>query len=334
MLIRFGKVTFGKVEAIMQMNGLGRARIARKYASFLSTLIVGVSFWFVAVGSFAEQDTPLFSFGAIADVQYCDCDSASTRFYRSSPTKLAACVEAFNQEELEFVVHLGDLIDRRFASYSEILPVLNELRAPIRHTLGNHDYGVKPAYKERVKATLGLEEGYYNFAVQGFRFVVLDGNEMSTYANLRDSEKFAESKAMLASLKEEKAPNASSFNGGIGAQQMEWLGQVLREASEANERVILFCHFPVYPETRDDLWNKDEVIRLLESFGNVVAYINGHNHAGNYAEKNGIDYLTVHGMVETPDENAYAIIDVYSDRLEVRGTGREPDRTLNSDDTR
>jgi hypothetical protein len=32
-----------------------------------------------------QSQKPLFSFGVIADVQYCDCESEGTKFYRLSP---------------------------------------------------------------------------------------------------------------------------------------------------------------------------------------------------------------------------------------------------------
>ena len=66
----------------------------------------------------------------------------------------------------------------------------------------------------------------------------------------------------------------------------------------------------------------------MEAAGNVVAYFNGHHHAGDFAEKNGIYYVNFKGMVETVDTNAYSIIKVYSDRIEIDGYGREQDRVL------
>ncbi|MGE9293065.1 MAG: LamG-like jellyroll fold domain-containing protein [Puniceicoccales bacterium] len=58
------------------------------------------------------------------------------------------------------------------------------------------------------------------------------------------------------------------------------------------------------------------------------AWINGHNHAGDYAEFEGIHCLTMHGMVETADTTAYAEVEIWSNRLEILGEGREPDRSL------
>jgi len=69
------------------------------------------------------------------------------------------------------------------------------------------------------------------------------------------------------------------------------------------------------------------VIALLEEFTCVKAYINGHNHKGKYGIKNGIHYLTCKGMVDT-DESAYSIIQVYQAKLQVKGYGRESNRSL------
>ena len=59
----------------------------------------------------------------------------------------------------------------------------------------------------------------------------------------------------------------------------------------------------------------------------MAAYLNGHNHAGNYGQLNGIHYLTLKGMVDT-EKTSYAVIEVYTDRLVVKGFGRETEREL------
>jgi len=54
----------------------------------------------------------------------------------------------------------------------------------------------------------------------------------------------------------------------------------------------------------------------------------GHDHRGGYAVKNGIHYLTVHGMVETEDSTSYAVVHVDGERLEIDARGRQPDQVL------
>ena len=67
---------------------------------------------------------------------------------------------------------------------------------------------------------------------------------------------------------------------------------------------------------------------MLGQYDNVMAYFNGHNHAGNYGVVDGVHYVTVEGMLETADTTAYAIIEVYNDRIEMKGFGRASDRSL------
>ena len=59
----------------------------------------------------------------------------------------------------------------------------------------------------------------------------------------------------------------------------------------------------------------------------MAAYLNGHNHAGNYGEKSGIHYLTIKGMVDTL-KNSYGVVEVYEDRLVLKGFGRQEDREM------
>lgn len=87
-------------------------------------------------------------------------------------------------------------------------------------------------------------------------------------------------------------------------------------------------YYPVGPLSHNhNLWNDREIAFIIESFPCVVAYLNGHNHGGNYCLRNGVHYLNLRGMVET-QENAYSAIHVHKDYLKVEGYGREPSRVL------
>jgi hypothetical protein len=110
---------------------------------------------------------------------------------------------------------------------------------------------------------------------------------------------------------------------------VKWLKRQLSEAVATGEKAILSCHYPILPDNGHNLWNDEEILSVIDDHADtVIAWFNGHNHAGNYAERNGVHYVTVHGMVDTPDTNAYAILEVLPDALRIRGSGREPDRLL------
>ena len=271
----------------------------------------------------AEPEEARFSFASIADCQYCNVEGKGVRKYSVSDKKLRSCVEHLNTLELSFVIHLGDFIDKDFESFDVVGPIFDDLKAPHHHVLGNHDFSVADDKKRMVPAKLGLENRYYMFQRKGWRFLALDGNDVSFHAWPKGSPeyKFA---AQYYAEKEIKGPK---WNGGLGAEQLDWLKSHLIEAESAQEKVILFCHFPVFPANAHNLWNAEEVVQLLEQYDCVKAYLNGHNHAGNYAEKNGIHYLTFKGMVDTV-ETSYSVIDVFGDRLESVGFGREPNRNM------
>ena len=270
-----------------------------------------------------QTSKPQFSIGVIADCQYHNEEGTGIRKYSESKEKLELCVAHFNTLDLTYVIHLGDFIDRDWESFDVVGPIYNRLLVPKYHVLGNHDFSVSDDKKKHVAAKMSLPSAYYDFVINDWRFIVLNGNDISFHAYPKDSEEYK----YTATYYEKNNVSSPKWNGAIGEAQMDWLKNKLDDASRKNEKVILYCHFPIYPENIHNLWNADEVIALLEKYPAVKAYINGHNHHGNYGFKNGIHYLTFRGMVDT-DETAYGVIKVFTDRLEIKGYGREGDKTL------
>ncbi len=266
---------------------------------------------------------PDLSFGVIADIQYADKDTAGPREYRRSIEKLEACAAALLREEPAFTVQLGDLIDEGPANLDRILPVFNRIPAPRRHVLGNHDFC---AARDIVLKRLGLRSARYQFSMRGWRFVVLDGMELSVAG--RQPELAA---TLLAALRASGASNAQAWNGAAGPEQREWLRKILHEAASRRERAIVFCHFPALAEScRPEhlLWDHREVVEVLESERSAVTYMNGHDHRGGYAEKNGVHYVTFPGLVESDPARACKVVDVYPDRLVVRSAGQADGQVL------
>ena len=144
----------------------------------------------------------------------------------------------------------------------------------------------------------------------------------------KGDDEYERAKAMQRELKRRGAPNAVTWNGAVGAEQMAWLQDRLSKASAEGEKVVCFSHYPVFPKNVHNLWNDDQIVALLESHRCVVAYMNGHNHAGHYGVKNGIHYVTMPGMVDTPDQNAYATVMGLRTALILTGKGRAPSREL------
>ena len=176
---------------------------------------------------------------------------------------------------------------------------------------------------------MGIKDTYYSFSKSGIRFIFLDGTELSTFAQPIGSPIHEEATAMLAEFKAKKRKNAQGWNSAIGPKQVEWLKKQLTASTRAKEKVIISCHYPILPDNVHNLWNDQEILTLIDQHSDtVIAWFNGHNHAGNYAQRKGVHYVTVHGMVDTPDSNAHAVLEVLPNALRIKGSGREPNRML------
>jgi predicted phosphodiesterase len=283
---------------------------------------------FTGFGPARAQDGPVFRFGVIADPQYAPVAPRGTRYYANSLWKVAEAVEAFNAQDLAFVATLGDIIDRHWESFGHILPIYDRLAHPNYFILGNHDYDVAKDYLTSVERATGLQRAYYDYVGGGHRFLVLDGNDVSLFANPEGDEKHALAAERLARMEEAGAPNAKRWNGGLSDAQFAWIESRMEAARAAGERVIVQGHYPIYPRDMHNLWDDEKLVELLTSYDNFLLYINGHNHAGNYGRIGDAHFVNFKGMVETPDTTAYSTVEVWDDRIEIVGAGVEVSRTL------
>ena len=268
---------------------------------------------------FREPDV---SFGIVADLQYCDAPVFENRYFRNSIEKLQKASANLNKQPLDFVVNLGDTIDRDWESFEGILPHFNAFIAPVHHVLGNHDFEVIESKKKEVPLKMDTKP-YYHFSKNGWRFIVLDGNEVSTFANLPESPNYQLAEKWLLSMEEEGKGNGNFWNGGIGEEQLAWLDKVLAQAEQQQELVIIFCHYPIYPEHKHNLLNAEQVLTLLKNYKGVKLWINGHNHSGNYGFFEDIHFVNVKGMVDGEHDLVWSIVNLYQSHVEITGYGKE-----------
>jgi manganese-dependent ADP-ribose/CDP-alcohol diphosphatase len=267
---------------------------------------------------------PPLRFGVIADCQYADKADRGVRLYRQSIGKLQEAVATLNEENLRFALHLGDFVDEFPESFDAVIPIWEQLRMSKHHVLGNHDFQMP---REDVLATMKMPASYYHFRRNGWRFIVVDTNDISTYGNPEGSANYILAEQMRAELTAAGKPNGHTWNGGVSAEQLAWIEQTLKKARSLGEKVVLNSHHPVFPLDQHNAYNDAELVDLVTSYDNVVAWLNGHNHAGNYGFAGGTHFLTFKGMLDTT-VNSFATVQAYGDRLVIDGFGREPDRVL------
>jgi len=261
-------------------------------------------------------------FGAVADLQYQDADPEMNRYFRKSPFKLMDALNEFNQHHLNFVINLGDTIDKGWGNYDNILPVFDKSNTRVYHILGNHDFEIEDDFKPKVPRRLNTKR-YYDFSINHWRFIILDGNEISLYAHPETSEEYKKSKMFLEKLEKEGVVNANFWNGGIDKEQIVWLESLLAKAEKNNENVIIFCHFPIFPEHRHNLLNDRQVLDLISAFDCFKIWINGHNHDGNYGMFRDKHFINLRGIVDGEFDNAFSIFRLLDDHVQITGFGRE-----------
>lgn len=316
----------------------------------------------------------LFKFGIIADIQYVDLvDSPNfqgtrIRRYRQSLSIYQEAARYWKQNNVDFSILLGDLIDGRAAMdksqmqcLQNILDIAEQGTPVSYYCFGNHcHYCFSRPTLHNTLVTPNILKGrnysshdfpandevknqlHYHFSpYPGFRFISLDGYDVSLIGPSRDA--YKENASAL--LREHNHNDLSlghtwfqglprdklrwvPFNGGIGEEQLQWLQRTLTLAKQHQEKVILFCHQPVYAPTRPNslVWNAEEVLQLLWSFDNVVMWMAGHDHGGqSYLDEKGIVHLVPPAPIECElGEKTFGYFDVFQDHLRLHWVGKSP----------
>lgn len=261
-------------------------------------------------------------FGLLADPQYADIDADVKQqlYYRHALRKLPQAIDALNQQPLDFVVTLGDLVDRDWRSYAALLPVYDRLVHPHAVVMGNHD---AQTVAQQLNDAAPLPKSYYAFRMAGWRFIVYDGNDISLYCNRHNGDDRQQAARLLADLLASQQPQAQPWNGAVGSAQRAWLEAQLQQAQAAQEQVIVFGHYPLAPHNSHMLLNGPQLAQLFCRYG-VRACFAGHDHRGGYARLAQTDFITLRGMLDGAEAVPFATVTLTPAGMTVTGYGGQP----------
>ena len=87
---------------------------------------------------------PALRFGIVTDLHYADRPFNNTRYYKESLPKLSECIELMNEQEVDFLIELGDFKDQNTPpDEKETLGFLDtieskfrQFKGPVYHVLG------------------------------------------------------------------------------------------------------------------------------------------------------------------------------------------------------
>ncbi|MBP5621952.1 MAG: metallophosphoesterase [Thermoguttaceae bacterium] len=298
----------------------------------------------------------MIRFAVIADVQYGNLDILGARNYRESIPKFLRAVGEIASEQALFTLQLGDASQSDWENHlamKELFDVAEKAGISWKHVLGNHDFLVADEKKRDLYPDLSLEKpGYYDFVVNDpeddsnvWRFVVLNGNEISSYA--------AETTAEREKAKEERnrwkladGNLPADWNGSVSQQQLQWLESRLKLAAKQKEKALVCSHFPLFANSKSldsdrtrlaslldvgiyyfnlgvSTWNGKQILDILDKYPCVKGYLAGHLHEGSYGVRKNVAHITFKGIVETIP-NAFAFVKLTSNSIIVEGKEAQP----------
>ncbi len=275
-----------------------------------------------ALAGCKPSNGPVLRIGLVSDTHYADRPPAGIRFYKESISKFQECVEKMNEEQVDFMVHIGDFKDedsepvesRTLQYVHDLEAVYAQFKGPRYHVLGNHDIDSisKKQFLGAIENTgVDPQATYYSFDKEGYHFVVLD-------ATFRQD-----------GVAYDKG-NFDWKDTFIPEEQLSWLAADL-EATD--QPTLVFVHQLLDSEQtiEHQIKNAAAVRKVLEASKKVLAVFHGHQHKGGHHEINGIHYYTMKAVVDNsgPENNSYAILEVNrSGDLTVKGYRRIEDVTL------
>lgn len=127
---------------------------------------------------------------------------------------------------------------------------------------------------------------------------------------------------MVDSIKIVKGVNAQEYNGGISSKQLNWLNSLLIKAQARHQKVLIFSHHPLDFSRGFTALNSQSILQVISKYTCIKGLFAGHHHSGDFGYHLSIPCITLEGMVETSDQNAYGFLELYPDSFEVKGIGR------------
>lgn len=255
-------------------------------------------------GLCAEEPQHRVRIGLVTDLHYADKPPAGSRHYRDTLTKFTEVAGEFQKAKPDFVVELGDLIDAADSAEEEkkYLATINKKFAALpgdkHYVLGNHC--VATLSKDEFLEGIARSKPHYSFDAGGFHFVILDACYRS------DGESYSRG-------------NFKWTDTSIPVEQVDWLKADLKAAAG---KAFVFVHQRLDVKNDHGVKNADQVRKVLEESGKVLAVFQGHSHKNDLKDINCIHYCTLVAMVEGSgvENSGFSLMDIF-DGGTIRLTG-------------
>ena len=201
-------------------------------------------------------------------------------FYSRAEERLEIIRRRAEDEKVDFVISLGDFCHNVKKS-AHVIKQYADFPMPVYHVLGNHD--ADETTFEEVLQAYRMENDFYSFDRNGFRFIVLNSSNL-----LVDGEYIHYSLGNYF-----KHPDKREY---FSWQAIDWLAGILQESPLP---CILFSHASLERESDGgdgSVHNRDQVIPIIREAnrrcpGKVRMAINGHMHRNGLSIQEDVVYL-------------------------------------------
>ena len=208
-----------------------------------------------------------------------------------------------------FVVNLGDMIND--VSYEAdvknlklVLEALKRLTCPVFHLAGNHEQWT--IEKKELESLIGGPV-HYSFDASAYHGIVL----------------FSEA--------------YKGEDSTIGDEQKTWLQ---KELQNTHKKILVFVHHSLADQdltgnfwfderpNRALIGNREEIRKIMEESGKVVAVFNGHVHWNRMDVHNGIPYFNIQSLVENFNSDGvpaecHAVVEIDDKGIDVDVVGTD-----------
>lgn len=203
-------------------------------------------------------------FSVFADLHY-----LPNIFYTNAEERLKEIGKRAEENKVDFIIHLGDLTHEP-STHTKIVEQFDNLPLNTYHCIGNHE--CQGDTYEAVLKSYNLENGYYYFDKNGFRFIVLDLNYMRE-----------DGKAVHYDLGNYFRRKAGTQLVTFEEKELEWFKNTVKASPYP---CILFSHHSL--EHLNNGMSFDELKSVWQVFDElnrdkqrIIMAINGHHHKDN-----------------------------------------------------
>ena len=253
-----------------------------------------------------------------SDIHYCPKE----RYDRGFKRKLTECAESLtkklikkiNEIKPDAVVILGDYIedlkDNELdkTNLKKIFSIIQTINVPYYLLSGNHD--LRTLSNDDFKEIIGYKKLTFSKDIKGYHLVFL---------GLNSNDKLSEDHGGILKTR------------GLPEEDLEWLKNDL---STNSLPTLVFIHFGLAEDDMTGNWwfeampehglllNRNEVKKILEENGNILAVFSGHQHWTKTIIEKGIPYHVLGSLIENIDfsgkpDGVWFLVDTDKNGLEI-----------------